>query len=87
MKNIFEIPSPVPDVPHHPPRKIQIEFCALVGESILWPWYLIPGKSGVSISINKEFEMEEVPHPWVVEDEDALDQDHVGGVDSGELAR
>ena len=31
--------------------------------------------------------MEEVSHPWVVEDEDALDQDHVRGVDGGELAR
>merc|ERR1719220_1023129 len=58
VKNIFEIPSPVPDVPHHP-----------------------PGKSCVCISVNKEFEMEEVPQPREVEDEDALDQDHVRAVD------
>ena len=30
VKNIFEIPSSVPDVPHHPPGKIQIE-CFLFG--------------------------------------------------------
>ena len=48
---------------------------------------IIPGKSCVCISVNKEFEMEEVPQPREVEDEDALDQDHVRGVDGGELAR
>ena len=47
---------------------------------------ILPGKSCVCISVNKEFEMEEVPQPREVEDEDALDQDHVRGVDGGELA-
>ena len=47
---------------------------------------MIPCKSCVSISVDKEFEMEEVPQAGVVEDKDPLDQDHVRGVDGGELA-
>ena len=51
-----------------------------------WFLIMIPCKSCVSISIDKEFEMEEVPQAGVVEDKDPLDQDHVRGVDGGELA-
>ena len=83
VKNIFKIPSPVPDVPHDPPGKIQNKS----GKGHSWALRIIPGKSCVCISVNKEFEMEEVPQPREVEHEDALDQDHVRGVDGGELAR
>ena len=48
---------------------------------------LLPFQPYVSISVNEELEMEEVPHPWKVEDYDPLNQDHVRGVDCGELAR
>ena len=44
-----------------------------------------PGKSGVSICVNEQFQVEEVPQVGVVEDEDALHQHHVRWVDCREL--
>ena len=42
---------------------------------------------GVCICVHKELHVEQIAQGGVVEDQDALDQDHVGGVDGGELAR
>ena len=47
----------------------------------------LPSQPRVSVRVHKQLQVEQVPHARVVENKDALDQDHIRGVDCGELAR
>ena len=45
------------------------------------------GQPGVGVRVNEELHVEHLPDVLVVEDEDPLQEDDVGGTDGGELAR
>ena len=67
VKNMFQIPSPVSDISHHSPARVQVNSKQFSGSNkshLTW----LPCQSCVSISVNEELEMEKVPHPWKVED-------------------
>ena len=82
VENMFQISSPVSDISHHSPARVQVNSKQFSGSNKSH-LTLLPCQSCVSISVNEELEMEKVPHPWKIEDWDALEYDHVGGVDGG----